>query len=406
MELVGGGEPRPPRGGGGKRPAARTPGARLWVGAVLAVIPVAILAIGVVYVGRSIAGWPVPGALVAQTGLDWGLWALFAPLVVLFAMRHPLESDRWGRGIALHTATGLLVSTVELALFTAISRTFVVASGATKATFIASLGGVISTWLPYGLLVYWLLVIGTSVVLHVDRSRASEIEASELREALTRTTLDALRMQLHPHFLLNSLNTVAVLLEEGRGAEGREMILELGALLNRALATMDQEEIPLREELSFVRSYLEIERMRFPDRLRVTEEVEAATLGLGVPTMILQPLVENAMRHGIGADPRAGRLWLRARLDEGRLTLEVEDDGPGPRSGFAAPDRPPRGGPGVGLRNGARRLARLYGDEGVLSLIKGPAGGAIARVVVPARTAASPVTGSRAAPSRAAGGLS
>lgn len=378
---------------------------RLWVGAVLAVIPVAVLAIGIAYVGRAIAGLPIPTALVLQTGLDWGLWALFAPLVVLFAMRHPLDPDGWGRGIVLHTATGLLVSTVELALFTAISRTFV-ETGGTDSTFIASLGGVVSTWLPYGLLVYWLLVIGTSVVLHVDRSRASEIEASELREALTRTTLDALRMQLHPHFLLNSLNTVAVLLEEGRGAEGREMILELGALLNRALATMDQEEIPLREELSFVRSYLEIERMRFPDRLRVTEEIDEAALDLGVPTMILQPLVENAMRHGIGADRRAGRLWLRARLDADRLTLEVEDDGPGPGAGRAGPDRSTMGGQGVGLQNVARRLARLYGDEGTLRLVRGPAGGAIARVVLPSRRDTPAPAGGRPAPSRAAAGAS
>ena len=210
------------------------------------------------------------------------------------------------------------------------------------------------------------------------RLRAREADAAHLEAQLADARLSALRMQLNPHFLFNTLHAVSALVERDP-AGVRTMIARLSALLRRVLDGGDRHEVPLRDELALVRDYLAIQRVRLGDRLDVVETLADDTLDALVPTLVLQPLVENAVQHGIAVSEGPGRLGLVARREGGRLVLEVQDSGPGPSHA-----RPETG--GVGLRNTRERLAALYGADATFALERGAEGGAVARVALPFHT--------------------
>jgi LytS/YehU family sensor histidine kinase len=242
------------------------------------------------------------------------------------------------------------------------------------------------------------------------RFRERERRALLLESNLANARLDALRAQLQPHFLFNSLNAIAALLRrDPRLAEAT--LLSLSELLRLALRQSERQEIALREELEFVRRYLEIQQTRFGDRLRVEQDIEAAALDCAVPTLLLQPLVENAIRHGLEPDGNAGLVRLTARKQDGRLVLTVEDDGAGfatqaggisdrkaivlqagPDSSPVAGSPPPgarhaaRSGTGIGLTNLRARLETLYGTRQALELGPRPGGGVTVRIEIPWRS--------------------
>jgi two-component system LytT family sensor kinase len=188
-------------------------------------------------------------------------------------------------------------------------------------------------------------------------------------------------MQLQPHFLFNTLHTIASLVRDGRSDAATATIARLGELFRQTLGTVQRNEVPLREELSFIEAYLEIEQTRFSDRLAVRIDVEPGTLEARIPAMALQPLVENAIRHGIALDPSAGRIEVRARQRNGSLQVEVRNDGP-PYQGAGGGG----GAGGVGLANTRARLSRLYGSECRLELLPGEGSGALAVLEVPWRS--------------------
>ncbi len=205
----------------------------------------------------------------------------------------------------------------------------------------------------------------------VDRARAVEQSRAELAEA----ELRALRAQINPHFLFNTLNTIASLIAE-HPAEAEETTTRLAEAFRYTLAASERSHAPLADELAFVRGCLAIERVRFGERLRVVERIEPGTETAPVPTLLLQPLVENAVRHGIGARTTGGTLTLTARRDGERLILEVADDGPG-----FDPEQPPRG-YGFGLRSVRERL-RIAGPPHALEIQPAPGGGTCVRIVLP-----------------------
>lgn len=254
-------------------------------------------------------------------------------------------------------------------------------------------------------------VAGLAHAVHFYRRfRERERRALLLESNLANARLDALRAQLQPHFLFNSLNAIAALLRrDPRLAEAT--LLSLSELLRLALRQSERQEIALREELEFVRRHLEIQQTRFGDRLRVEQDIEAAALNCAVPTLLLQPLVENAIRHGLEPDGNAGLVRLTARKQDGRLVLTVEDDG----AGFAAqaggisdrkamvlqagPDSSPvagsppagarhaaRSGTGIGLANLRARLETLYGTGQALELGPRAGGGVTVRIEIPWRS--------------------
>lgn len=366
---------------------------RLWGIALAWAVPIVVGAIAVAYIGRGVAGIEFRWLWGARTAADWMLWALFAPGIVALTRRFPLDKGGWLRGIGTHVLLGTVVALLEILLFTVIART-VLTSPQQFPTFIQGFGSIVATWFPYGLLVYWGIAVGAHAVFASRRYRARELEAAYLREELTRAQLDALRMQLQPHFMCNALNTVSVFVRDGRTDEAGRMVTALGELFTRSLDSMDRQVVTLEEELEFVRSYLAIEEMRFADRLRVSERIDPALLDAAVPNMILQPLVENAMRHGIAADRFASSIEISARAIDGAIELSVRDDGPGPlasRRFESGKDGPlpdlvgadDSNGHGLGLSNAARRLERLYGSSASVELHRHPERGTIATLSFP-----------------------
>jgi LytS/YehU family sensor histidine kinase len=182
-------------------------------------------------------------------------------------------------------------------------------------------------------------------------------------------------MQLGPHFLCNTLNTISALIHTDADLADR-MVARLGELLRLTLEQFRVEEATLRRELRLLEAYLEIERARFGDRLRVELDVEPGAQAALLPCLLLQPLVENALRHGVGRKPGAGRVVVRARRDGPRLLLQVEDDGPGLPGSLTE---------GVGLSNTRDRLRRQYGGDAALLLRPGALGGVCASVELPWR---------------------
>jgi two-component system LytT family sensor kinase len=203
---------------------------------------------------------------------------------------------------------------------------------------------------------YWIVVLGHLGWQYYQRYRQREREASGLATALVEARLQALRMQINPHFLFNTLNTISALVHQSP-PEADRMIVRLGELLRRTLDLKDAQEVPLSEEVDFLKLYLEIEQMRFQERLTVRFNIEPKTLSLLVPHLLLQPLVENAIRHGIEPRERPGRVEVSSRVSDGdTLELRVRDDGNGFVETAAGNRRE-----GVGLANVRSRLTHLYG---------------------------------------------
>jgi sensor histidine kinase YesM len=213
--------------------------------------------------------------------------------------------------------------------------------------------------------------------------RDRELAASRLAASLAEARLQALQMQLQPHFLFNTLNTLAGLARDGRQAEVVALIAELGDLLRYSLANNDRQEVSLEEELEFVERYLAIEGVRFGDRLTVAFEIEPEALGAAVPTLLLQPIVENAIRHGIAASPLPGRIDIRAHAADGRLRIEVRDNGIGLDLNGSAPRQ------GIGLENTRARLFQLHGNRSALRMQAAEGGGMRLVLELPLRPVSS-----------------
>jgi LytS/YehU family sensor histidine kinase len=196
-----------------------------------------------------------------------------------------------------------------------------------------------------------------------------------------RAQLSALKMQLQPHFLFNTLNAIMVLVRQQKGRQAEETLARLSDLLRCVLEDVEAQEVPLRRELEYLQLYLSIEQVRFQDRLRVEIAADPAVLEAAVPHMGLQPIVENAIRHGIGRSSAAGRIQISAERVDEKLVVKIQDDGPGlPLEGASQ-------GRGIGLSNTRARLHQLYGDAAQLIVENGATGGAVATMVLPFRLA-------------------
>lgn len=235
--------------------------------------------------------------------------------------------------------------------------------------------------------IYWIIVSVVHAMAYYRRSEERERKAVELEARLADAKLQALRMQLHPHFLFNTLNAISTLVHKDPNAAD-EMITNLSELL-RATLDSSEQEIPLRRELDFLNRYLEIQQVRFGDRLRVEREIDAAALDGLVPVLILQPLVENAVRHGIEPQAKDGVVQIQARRKNDRLLLAVRDSGNGPKE--YAKERQ-----GIGLTNTRTRLKEVYGEEARLTLNSGADGGFAAELEIPFRE--SPALSSNESP--------
>ena len=330
--------------------------------------------------------WKTVGHALLKELPFWYLWVLLAPIVVIAIRKVPLVRGRLTWAIPAHVLIALVTVLVHAALQLFIYREtgFPTQPG----SFWSVYRGAILFRVTLGLLGYTLLFAVVMAAEYYDRFRERERAAAALSVQLAEARLAALRMQLNPHFLFNTLNTVAMQVRRGENTEAVRMLAGLSDILRHVLEDSPPQEVTLRQEIAFIDRYLAIERSRFGDRLKVTVQVEPDALDALVPNLVLQPLVENAIRHGIGRRAAAGKLDIRARRLGDRLELVVQDDGPGlnddsdtvtPATGI------PLSSGGIGLRNTASRLQALYGAEGRFTLESPPEGGAIARVVLPWR---------------------
>lgn len=359
---------------------------KLWVRAIPAATVLGLFSTAVFYFARSAAGEPLPLRRSVLSFGEWYAWGLLLPGIVWLARRCPVSRDRWLGPVAVHLLAGVAMALVEMGLVTGITAWY---NQQVLGTDFWSLPQAYlrtaSFWFPYALIIYGGIVAVVQVVDTQRRLRDEQLEAAELRAAtselraqLADAQLRALRMQLHPHFLFNTLNTASVFMREGRRKESVELVTLLGDLLRQTLDRLGRDRIPLREELSFIEDYLEIETMRHGGRISVAVEAAPDALDALVPTMILQPLVENAVKHGVTERSEGGEVRIRVSRRDGCLELEVRDDGPG----FDAPTSSVVGG-GVGLRNTEERLRRQFGDASVFETGNRPGGGAFVRVEMP-----------------------
>ncbi len=305
------------------------------------------------------------------------MWALQAPLILKLREKLPLSRGGWFGGVGFHLGMSFVVMATYylgrifsyLLFFDKLSEGF----------WEHALGGF------YGrnvidMAFYWgVLAFGYGLELH-QRYKNEELKAAQLEARLVETELKALREQLHPHFFFNTLNTVSVLVREGHNAAAVTLIARLSALLRLSLDRTRLHEVTLREEMEFLACYIDIQQARFSDRLTVGIAIEPAALEARIPNLLLQPLVENAILHGVAPKSGPGRVDVIGRVEAGRLHLEVRDDGPGLRDN-GSPTKE-----GVGLSNTRERLAKIYGEHGEFSLRSTPGRGLSVLISLPCRT--------------------
>jgi two-component system LytT family sensor kinase len=316
----------------------------------------------------------------------WLLWAPLTPPALALARRAPLLGERWPRAVAVHAVASLLFAVVHLLVEGAVfwwtvSRVHVPSLTAQwRALFI--------NYLPLEVVTYW-AVIGAAHAIDAQRRwRDAAVEAAQasaraarLELGLAEARLQALRMELNPHFLFNALNAVSGLVRRDERENAVRMLARLGELLRATLDRDAASEHTLEEELALLERYVDIERARFGDRLTVTVGASAEARRALVPAFLLQPLVENAIRHGVARRPGAARVAVSAWREGARLELVVEDDGAGLRG-------PPR--EGIGLSNTRARLAARWGAAATLALESVPGGGARLRLSFPYAPVALP----------------
>lgn len=352
--------------------------------------------------------WEPAVRLIAR---DWLPWVVLTPLVLALGVLFPFEKGRWWTSLPLHLAAAVAV--VVLCDWTqrllpppffpdgpgGPGRSGPPPEGhglgppwmrgpdaplrgpgpgpGRGGRFLGFPGGAISMRARLNFPLYWVLVSVAHALLFYRRAQERERRTLELAASLAEARLRALRMQLQPHFLFNTLNAIATLVHENPAAAD-DMIASLSDFLRLTLERGDRPEQPLRDELEFIDRYLEIERVRFGDRLQIRREIDPATLDARVPTLLLQPLVENAVRHGLEPRRDTGIITLTARRDGPRLQLTVSDNG----VGLSGPG-PVR--EGVGLSNTRARLQELYGSQASLTLQDTPDGGTTVVIRLPAK---------------------
>ncbi|MGH7539068.1 MAG: sensor histidine kinase, partial [Gemmatimonadales bacterium] len=316
------------------------------------------------------AASPPPWRVLFWEAGDWLIYAFLTPAVFWCARRYPFTKGAIVRRVPLHLAASIVLCAAwaggGILLSWALFHSTPYGGG---------MAGWFFTSLPFGVAVYFAVLGVEHAAFYFFEAREREMQAARLSAQLAEARMGALRMQLQPHFLLNSLNAISVIVRDRDTTTATRMLEQLGEMLRRVMRADRPQEVTLADELDFVRQYLGIEQVRFSDRLRPEFAVDPSVLGAAVPEFLLQPLVENALRHGLAKRVTATLLRVEARREGDALVLAVTDDGPGPLEPTE----------GVGLGTTRERLATLYGDRGRLELVQIPEGGARVTVRIPYR---------------------
>ena len=301
---------------------------------------------------------------------DWYLWAALTPVIAWLARRAPIVSGNWRRALLVHVPASIAFAMLKLGLRVALGRVSPMLATTT-------LQNLMLAQLHLNLITYWVIAGLAHAVDYYRKFRERELRASQLEARLAQAQLEVLRMQLHPHFLFNTLHAISTLVRKDPDAAERT-IAELSDLLRLTLETLGREKATVKDEMEFIDRYLAIQQTRFGDRLVVRQRIDPEALDALVPSQILQPLVENAIRHAIAPRAAGGTLDIDIRRTDHHVTLSVRDDGPGlPAGGIDELKL------GVGLTNTRARLAELYGRGDHLKLSNAADGGVVAEITIP-----------------------
>jgi two-component system LytT family sensor kinase len=307
---------------------------------------------------------------------EWQVWALATPIILWAGRRWPITRTPL-RNVPIHLALATVITTADVTVYFLLGRWLDQPYLATS--LLEFLPVMLLKTAFFELIVYSCVLIADQAIGYQRRYRAAALAQSQLEARLVEAQLDALKHQLHPHFLFNTINAITVLMRKGEGASAIRMLGGLSDLLRRSLTSLRVELVSLEEELDFIARYLDIETTRFPDRLSVTMDISDEARRASVPSMLLQPIVENAIEHGIAPRVDGGRITIKASVAAGRLHIEVRDDGVGLDTG----ERPAREGFGVGLSNVRKRLAQLYPDAHAFRLERAEPSGAVSIIEIP-----------------------
>jgi signal transduction histidine kinase len=321
----------------------------------------------------------IPWAIVSSLNFSyWYVWAILAPAILWVARRYPFDRHAWGRFIAVHSA-GVFIFTFAHSAGSAYARVLAIdlLSDRAPIPFLTALRDRFVLNFDYEAMTYWFLLGISHALAYRRESDERAITAANLQARLAEANLETLQRQLHPHFLFNTLHTISALIHRNADAADA-MLSRLSDLLRLTLNRVRVRQLPLKEELDFIQKYLEIERTRFGDRLRVVFDIDPKMLDAAVPSLVLQPLVENALRHGIGPKVGGGQIDIIAQDGDGQLCLIVRDDGYGvPSDELHALNE------GVGVSNTRSRLLHLYGDQHRFEFRTPATGGLEVTVAIP-----------------------
>jgi two-component system, LytTR family, sensor kinase len=345
------------------------------------------LALALRYTAAMAIGWDAdprfglrPSEAVAWFAWYYLTWAALTPLIFASARRVPVTRRRWRMPVAFHLASGVAVSGVAPTLACALFCVFWRGTSWAELTgpMLPYWGGTLVVRAVTDPLIYGMILAAGFALRAYDENRELERDAAEMRRALVAAQVEALKMKLQPHFLFNTLNSISFLAVE-KDVEGVvSMVDRLGGLLRSSMQVTGRQLVTVREEMALAEQYLEIEEIRFTDRLMVTRRIAPGALDALIPSLVLQPMIENSIKHGFSRRIDASRLEIAIRRDGDALVVTVEDDGPGVPPGWDLTTHC-----GRGLKNVIERLDKLYPGAWAFTLRNHAQGGAIARLRVP-----------------------
>jgi two-component system LytT family sensor kinase len=307
----------------------------------------------------------------------WVLWAVMAPAIARLAQRFPFDGGTWRRALAVHLPAAALFSVFNSLGIALVRRALAVAAGRAAPSSVQwAFQQSLSQTIDWNMMAYWMIVGAALAIAYREEARVRALTAARLETQLVQAQLRALESQLHPHFLFNALNAVAALMHRDMALAERTLV-RLGELLRSTLRHVGRRDVPLQEELEFTRNYVDVEQTRFQNRLTVRFDVAPETLDALVPWMLLQPLVENAVKHGIAPQSRPGTIEIAVRRDDSWLRIAVRDDGAGVK-----PDVPSAVPAGTGLATVRARLQVQFGDNHEFEFRRQPRGVEV-RIAIP-----------------------
>ncbi len=309
-------------------------------------------------------------------------WVAFTPLMFFIARKYKLDSDKLVKNIPIILGFGVLIALFQSFISLATSIFFTWVSGPMKMSYLErlslSLYGILGLAFE-GLIIYSVFMAVLYGLDYYKKNKEQQYNLSQLEVRLAQAEVQAMKMQLHPHFLFNTLHAISTLMHRDPNAADK-MITQLSNLLRISLDNIGVQEVTLRDELNFLEQYIEIQKMRFQDSLEIKMDIAPETFNIMVPNLILQPIVENAFKHGVEENSEEKRITITSRLKDNMLFLTVEDNGPGTKeiSGETSET-------GLGLKNTRERLRQLYGSNSELIVENSVPKGLIVKLNIPVK---------------------